>query len=63
MIPIRVLCYYLDGKKTMISVMVPEERYHQDSNIEDVVLELANETLTGMGREKDIVLMEVLQND
>lgn len=47
----------------MISVMVPEERYHQDSNIEDVVLELANETLTGMGREKDIVLMEVLQND
>ena len=63
MIPVRVLCHLENNKRVMISVMVDEERYHTDDRIEDIVLELANETLEKMGRIEKVILLEVLAND
>jgi hypothetical protein len=61
-IPVRVLCHLDNEKRIMVSVMVDSERYHNDDKIEEIVLELANETLAKMGKKEKIILLEVVKN-
>ena len=61
MIPARLIAHRAGGKRTMISIMIPEARMKEDK-IEDLILEMAAATLEKtLGKDNDIILIELLE--